>query len=118
MATGTSITKADLDRVGVSRYAEGFQTLEQCRSRFEEIKAELGGPQESGVCVVTLRPDDGQGVPYWTVAVLATGERPPRFVPRGRPVDLPDAVWAQLLVRAYEAERKRSRTSRAATGRG
>jgi hypothetical protein len=96
MATGTSITTDDLDRVGVSRHAEAFGTLAQCRARFEQIKAHLNGSDSSGVCVFTLRPDEGEGLPHWTAAVLATGERPPRLVPRGRPIDLPDAVWAQF----------------------
>jgi hypothetical protein len=109
MATRTSITMDDLDRVGVSRHAEAFETLAQCRARFEEIKAQLqarahddGG--QVGICVCTLRT--GDGVPPWTVAVLATAELTPRIVPRGRPVDLPDEVWAALLVRAYAGERE------------
>jgi len=116
MATATSITTDDLDRVGVSRHAEAFETLAECRARFDEITAQLPARADDdpvGICVFTLRP--GEGVPPWTVAVLATGELTPRVLPRGRPVDLPDEVWAQLLVRAYAAEQEQ-KGSRCAGG--
>src|SRR4051794_31866732 len=104
MATGTSITTEAMDRVGVTRHAERWDTLEQCRSRFYELQAQLGaraGDDQVGICVVVLRP--GEGVPPWTVAVLATTELTPRILPRGRPVDLPEEVWVKLLVGAYAA---------------
>jgi hypothetical protein len=56
------ITKANLDRVGVSRHAEAFETLEACRARFEELKAQLApcsSKEDAGICLFTLRPGEG-----------------------------------------------------------
>jgi hypothetical protein len=112
---GKVIRAADLDRAGVTRHAEGFETPEECRERYAEIKARLDTgvhSKDPAVCVLTLRPHGVEGVPYWTVAVLATGPLVPPLAPRGQPVHLPDEVWALLLVRGYEAERKRRHATR------
>jgi hypothetical protein len=119
VAEGT-ITVADMDRVGVMRHAEGFDTREECRARRDQLKAQLdgSGQVDAGVCLLMLPPGEVVGVPYWTVAVLATAELTPRLVPRGQPVDLPDALWSLLLLRGYEAEQaqKRQRQGEEVTG--
>jgi hypothetical protein len=101
-----------MERVGVTRYAEGFDTLEECRARFAELKAQLrvspaDDDADPGLCLFTLRPDEEQGVFHWTVAILATDalSLTERIVPRGQPVELPTQVWLQLLLKAYDAER-------------
>jgi hypothetical protein len=103
-------TIAEMDRAGIGRHAELFSTLTACRQRFEEIKAQLHPGSGYSASAYKLPPQPG--VPGYVVAVVSAGARQPRFVPKGRVVELPEHAWVDMIAQAYAAERQRRRRAR------